>query len=293
MAEAAGFHPECASSGAEAIAALQTVKPEIVLLDLQMPGKDGIDVMHGMAAAKCTAKLVIFSGHDRRTLEVAAEIARQRGLAVVESLQKPVASDKLRQVLARLSLELCPFDDRRLQECLDGDSLSISYQPKIVLPSREIIGVEALLRCQDSAGRAISLETVLAVAEQSGMVDELSHAVFAQAIAQRRQWSEQGLDLGMSVNLSARGAVSHDLPDRLFALCSENNVPPEALTIELTETAVMKRQPARHGDLGPSSPPRLRTLDRRFRHRLFLAGAVAAAAVLGVEDRQVLRGHPG
>jgi EAL domain-containing protein (putative c-di-GMP-specific phosphodiesterase class I)/AmiR/NasT family two-component response regulator len=239
MVEAAGFRPETASNGVDALAMMQRLDPAVVLLDLQMPGKDGIDVMHGMAAAKCGAKLVLLCGNDRRTLEVCGEIARQRGLALAASLQKPVAADKLRQVLNGLSLELCPFDETRLRECFEADTIRLHYQPKIALPSREIVGVEALLRCQDANGRSISPEAVLAVAEQCDLVDEISAIIFEKAIRQRGEWSKAGLDLGVAINLSARGAIGADLPDRLYDLCISEEVPPESLTIELTETAVM------------------------------------------------------
>ena len=114
LAEAAGFRPETAASGAEALSRVEALDPAVVLLDLQMPGEDGIDVMHGMAKIKSRAKLVIF-GHGRQTLDVAAEIARQRGLSVAAALPKPLAAGKLREVLARLSRELCTFDEDRLQ----------------------------------------------------------------------------------------------------------------------------------------------------------------------------------
>jgi EAL domain-containing protein (putative c-di-GMP-specific phosphodiesterase class I) len=239
LAEAAGFQPETAKNGTEALARIEALKPAVVLLDLQMPGKDGIDVMHGMAAAHSTAQLIIFSGNDRRTLDVAAEIAQQRGLKVAAKLQKPVVADQLRRVLAQLSLELSPFDEARLRECLDNHTIGLQYQPKIHLPDREVVGVEALLRCVDTAGRAISPEAVLTVAEQCGCGDELSYVIFGSAIAQRRLWSEQGLEISVAVNLSAKGAVRHDLPDRLYELCEVNRVPAAAITIELTETAVM------------------------------------------------------
>jgi EAL domain-containing protein (putative c-di-GMP-specific phosphodiesterase class I)/CheY-like chemotaxis protein len=239
LAEAAGFRPETAANCAEALALFDAVDPAVVLLDLQMPGQDGIDVINALAARRCRAKLVIFAGNDRRTLDVAADIARQRGLSVAAALQKPVAADRLRQVLARLSLEVCPFDEHRLRECLEQDTIELHYQPKISLPDRETVGVEALLRCRDSAGRPISPDAVLTVAEQCGAIDALSQVVFAKAIAQRRAWSDDGLDLCVAVNLSAKGAVRADLPDRLHALCAAHGVPPKAITIELTETAVM------------------------------------------------------
>ena len=109
-----------------------------------------------MAGIQSSAKLVIFSDNDPRILEVAAEIARQRGLSVVASLRKPVAAEQLRYVLEHISLEMFPFDEVRLRECLRSKSLRLHYQPKIDLATRRITGVEALLRCQDSRGRQIS-----------------------------------------------------------------------------------------------------------------------------------------
>ena len=238
ISEESGFRAESAATGAEALAALETLRPAVVLLDLQMPDKDGIHVMQSMASAKSDAKLILFSGIDGRTLTVSAEIARQRGLSVVASLPKPVPAEKLRQILHRLSLEFSPFDERRLRESLDGDMIRLHYQPKVTLSSRALTGVEALLRCEDASGNPASPEAVLAVAEQAGAIDELTRKVFSIAIAQRRAWSVKGVDLDMAVNLCARGAIEPNLSDRLFDLCVFNQVPPQAVTIELTENAV-------------------------------------------------------
>jgi EAL domain-containing protein (putative c-di-GMP-specific phosphodiesterase class I)/ActR/RegA family two-component response regulator len=238
MSEEAGFRAESAATGAEALAAIETLHPAVVLLDLQMPDKDGIHVMQIMASAKSDAKLILLSGIDGRTLTVSTEIARQRGLSVVASLQKPVPAEKLRQILHRLSIEFSSFDVHRLRESLEGDLIRLHYQPKVTLSSRTIAGVEALLRCHDAGGNPVSPEAVIAVAEQSGAIDELTHKVFALAIAQRRAWSEQGVELDMAVNLCARGAIEADLSDRLADLCAANQVPPQALTIELTENTV-------------------------------------------------------
>jgi DNA-binding response OmpR family regulator len=90
LAENAGFYTETAESGAGALHLLEALTPAVVLLGLQMPGKDGIDVMRGMAKQKSAAKLIIFGGQDRRISEIAAEVARGNGLSVAASLQKPV-----------------------------------------------------------------------------------------------------------------------------------------------------------------------------------------------------------
>src|SRR5690606_13302383 len=82
-------------------------------------------------------------------------------------------------------------------------------------------------------------ETVISVAENGGTIDELTELVFRKALAQRQRWSRRGLDLGIALNLSARSTFNQDLPEFLVALCAETGVPHDAVTIELTETAVM------------------------------------------------------
>jgi EAL domain-containing protein (putative c-di-GMP-specific phosphodiesterase class I) len=239
IAENAGFHAETAESGAEALRLIETLAPAIVLLDLQMPGTDGLDVMRAMAQRKSSARLIILGGQDRRIAEIAAEVARGNGLSVAASLQKPLGADQLKGILSEICIEFSPFNTERLQECITGEGIVLHYQPKIALPSRKFVGVEALLRCRDGHGHLIPPGTVLGVAEQSELIGSLSMAVFEKSIVQYAVWRDEGLELDMAVNLSASGADDSDLPDRIFKLCAANRMPPSALTIELTETAVM------------------------------------------------------
>jgi EAL domain-containing protein (putative c-di-GMP-specific phosphodiesterase class I) len=239
IAENAGFHAETAESGAEALRLIEKLAPAIVLLDLQMPGTDGLDVMRAMAQRKSSARLIILGGQDRRIAEIAAEVARGNGLSVAASLQKPLGADQLKGILSEICIEFSPFNTERLQECITGEGIVLHYQPKIALPSRKFVGVEALLRCRDGHGHLIPPGTVLGVAEQSELIGSLSMAVFEKSIVQYAVWRDEGLELDMAVNLSASGADDSDLPDRIFKLCAANRMPPSALTIELTETAVM------------------------------------------------------
>ncbi len=115
----------------------------------------------------------------------------------------------------------------------------LHYQPKISLATHEVIGCEALLRCNDSAGRSVSPEFVIAVAEDDSMIDELSIWIFQEAVAQRRGWSDQGIDLEVAINLSARSSNNPALPSIFASICANSNVPPEMVTLELTEAAAM------------------------------------------------------
>jgi EAL domain-containing protein (putative c-di-GMP-specific phosphodiesterase class I) len=239
VAQEAGFEIKTAGSGSELLSILAEPFPHIIVLDLNMANSDGVQVMRELAVRRVSSKIVIFSGTDLRIIEASSEIARQHGLAIGAILQKPVRKAELLRVLQRLNQESAPFSWATLQACLAGKLLTLHYQPKIAVPSFEVVGCEALLRCVDPVGRAIPPETVVSVAESGGIIDEVTEWVFREAIAQRQRWSAQGLEMDVSVNLSARSTFNQDLPELFAAICAENGVPTGAVTIELTESSVM------------------------------------------------------
>jgi EAL domain-containing protein (putative c-di-GMP-specific phosphodiesterase class I) len=238
VAESVGLLTVAASNGAEALGLLKTNSPAIVVMDLQMPNGDGVQLIQGLAGLGVRAKIVIMSGADSRLLEVTGEIAKQRGLDIAAVLQKPVRFAELRQCLATLYTSITPFSAAVLKQALDDKLQLLHYQPKIRLSDRALIGVEALLRLNDAAGRPVPPDLVLSMAEESGLSQELNDRIFETAIIQRGAWSEAGKELDIAVNLSAGRTVDRDLPDRLAALCREHKVPTESITVEITESSL-------------------------------------------------------
>jgi EAL domain-containing protein (putative c-di-GMP-specific phosphodiesterase class I)/CheY-like chemotaxis protein len=247
IAQEAGFDILVAESGGALLNILGDGKsseraphhPAVILLDLQMPGTDGVQVMTALAQRAYSSRIVLLSGTDMRVIELARENARQRGLTITAVVQKPFRRAELLAILDRIAAENETFSAKTLATCLETNTVALHYQPKISLANNDVAAVEALLRCKDSAGRMVSPENVVAIAEQSGMIDALSEYIFRQAVHQRRLWSEAGWDLGIAVNLSACCSFDTDLPDMLAGICDAENVPTSAITLELTEGAVM------------------------------------------------------
>ncbi len=92
VAESVGMQAVGAISGSDALNKLKTLSPTIIVMDMQMPNGDGVQLIQGLAGLGIDAKIVIISGADTRLLEVTAEIARQRGLDIGAVLHKPCAS---------------------------------------------------------------------------------------------------------------------------------------------------------------------------------------------------------
>jgi DNA-binding response OmpR family regulator len=79
--------------------------PDAIILDLAMPGIDGVELLRWLADEKCTARIVIISGFDRRVLDAAGRLGEAKGLNIVDTLSKPIRLVAMRAALKRLGQE--------------------------------------------------------------------------------------------------------------------------------------------------------------------------------------------
>jgi len=128
----------------------------------------------------------------------------------------------------------------RIEEALKEHSFSLLYQPKYSLVDERVTGVEALLRWTDRELGPVYPDEFIPIAEQTGLITALTRWVLSEALARLSEWHEADRSLGMSINLSGI-----DVLDRSFIAELENAVraaliPPESLTLEITETSMME-----------------------------------------------------
>jgi DNA-binding response OmpR family regulator len=109
MADAAlgcGFEPVVTSDDAQFRSAFLAEKPEMVALDLGMPGMDGVELLRFLADQDFKAPVLIVSGFDRRVLESAFRLGEALGLNMAGPLEKPVRLDQLEAMLSQLKATL-------------------------------------------------------------------------------------------------------------------------------------------------------------------------------------------
>jgi diguanylate cyclase (GGDEF)-like protein len=126
-----------------------------------------------------------------------------------------------------------------VRPALERGEFTLFYQPKLDLRSGSVTGVEALLRWRHPQRGLVPPLEFISLIEQTALVGPVTLHVIDLALRQASRWRAAGLDLGISVNLSARNLHDRELPARVEGLLRTHAVPPTALTVEVTESAAM------------------------------------------------------
>jgi len=127
-----------------------------------------------------------------------------------------------------------------LQHAMEHDEFVVLYQPVIDLRTREMTGVEALVRWDHpERGRLAPIE-FLACAEDSGMIVEIGRTVLRDACRRAAEWRLPQRGLTLAVNLSARQLASTSLLDDVHTILAETQMAPSALVLEVTESTIIQ-----------------------------------------------------
>ncbi len=126
-----------------------------------------------------------------------------------------------------------------MREALAREEFVLHYQPKLDLPSRKIVGAEALLRWQHPTRGLIPPIRFLPFAEQTGFIREITPWLLARVVEQTAQWSREGLSIVVSANLSALDMLNPNLVAHVRRLLEQHRLAPANLCLEITESALM------------------------------------------------------
>jgi diguanylate cyclase (GGDEF)-like protein len=126
-----------------------------------------------------------------------------------------------------------------LRQALADEAFRVHYQPKTDLDDGSLGGVEALIRWTDPKRGPVRPDEFIAVAEKSGVIEEITEWVLRTAVDQCVQWQRAGLRVPISVNVSPRNLHGPGFVAGLARLLTDTGLDPELLTLEITEGAVM------------------------------------------------------
>ncbi|HEY3758198.1 MAG TPA: bifunctional diguanylate cyclase/phosphodiesterase [Solirubrobacteraceae bacterium] len=126
-----------------------------------------------------------------------------------------------------------------VRPALERGEFVLFYQPQLDLASGRVSSVEALLRWRHPQRGMVAPLEFISLIEQTALVGPVTLHVVELALAQLAAWRAEGLEIGISVNLSARNLHEPELAQQIEALLHSHSVPAAALTVEVTESAAM------------------------------------------------------
>ena len=113
------------------------------------------------------------------------------------------------------------------------------YQPKIALTTDQVVGYEALMRWVHPTRGMLVPDLFIPLAEQSGLIHDLTAFALESAISQLARWQAEGREIPVAVNLSAHNLTSPQVVETIEELLLAHQVRPDLLEVEITETALV------------------------------------------------------
>ena len=158
-----------------------------------------------------------------------------------------------------------------LREAVFSGGLVVFYQPKVDSRTLSVGGVEALVRWNHPTRGLLFPDAFLPLAEQSGLMRDLTTVVLEQSLDQVKSWREAGRNLTVAVNLSASSLVDIELPRRVSEILFRRGLPATSLELEITEDFLMGDRERAREILTELRPLGIRVAGRRLRDRLLVA----------------------
>lgn len=126
-----------------------------------------------------------------------------------------------------------------LQAAISNGEFQLYYQPKLDLDTQQPVGCETLLRWHHPQLGYVSPAEFIPLAEDMGLISRIGQFVIEDAVRQIAEWREQGLEIPVAINVSAKQILQGDIADRILGALAARDVPGHLLSVELTESSFL------------------------------------------------------
>jgi EAL domain-containing protein (putative c-di-GMP-specific phosphodiesterase class I)/CheY-like chemotaxis protein len=222
--------------------------PELILLDLNMPEMDGLEFIRHLVEQRYAGSLILISGENERMLQTAEKLVKTHQISSLGHLRKPVNPEELSALLEKwapptpgkpLSAKKV-YGAEEVRAAILNRELVNYYQPKVDVLSGKVVGVESLVRWRHPQDGMVFPDQFIGVAEEYGLIDDLTRTVMSEAFAQARTWQDQGLHLRVALNISMDSLATFEFVDDVATAATSAGIAPDSIVLEVTESRLMR-----------------------------------------------------
>jgi diguanylate cyclase (GGDEF)-like protein len=175
---------------------------------------------------------------EQHTYCSASDLLQKSGVAMQRAKKDKTLFQIYDPIFAQNAVERL-FLTNSLKHAIEHDELVLHYQPKLSLNTMTISHVEALVRWQHPEKGLIPPDSFISIAEKTGQIDALTRWVTQQAFSDYANWRFNGIETNIAINISAENLLDKSYSDYIIALKKAHNLPENAITLEVTEDAVV------------------------------------------------------
>ncbi len=242
-------------NGQAALAILQDPAQavDIAFIDLNMPDMDGIELLRHLAKSNNRTAIVLASALGSALLFSVETMSNAYGINLLGSFEKPATPDVLRRLVGayrppqlqsgKAQDSLPAFTLEEIAEGIRLDQFEPYFQPKVELATGKVKAVEAFVRWHHPQHGTVTPAAFIPKLEAGGLMETLTWSVIAKSVAACRAWHDQGLMLGVSINLSATSLAQPGLAEKILAHIAEHDIDSQYVTFEITELIAMTDVP--------------------------------------------------
>jgi len=224
---------------------------DLGLIDLALPGMDGLELIRHLARAKCRAGIIIVGAQGRDVLFSAESIARAHGVDVLGAIATPVAQQSLAalialhlarqeglaEVAARTARPELTFEE--IGQGLQAGQFEPFFQPMIELETGHVKVLETFARWHHPQHGMLDPVDFMAPLRQRGRVDFLDWSMIEASVAGCRALHDQDIPISISINLAPHTLVQASFITQMRACLAQHRIRPDYITFELPESAVL------------------------------------------------------
>lgn len=242
------------ADGAAALQALEagaTPLVNVALIDLDLPGMDGLTLLRRLGEIKCAARLIVTGAQPADLLFSVETLAEAFGIELLGAIARPVTAVTLKPVLenytplprfAQASAEP-RFTFQQVGIGLQKRQFEPYFQPKIELATGQVKGLEVFARWNHPEHGVLGPASFVDALGESGRIDFLDWSMIELSVERRRWLQDQDIAIPISLNIASE-TLAHPAFVRQMSACLERHaVAATDVTFEISESSVLNTHP--------------------------------------------------